>query len=142
MKDDQVHLKHILECLNAIQEYTRPGKEFFLNDRKTQKATLRELQELSESTQRLSQALKEQCPDIPWFAIAGFRNVLVHDYLGISILRVWDIIDRDLPVLETATRSLLSKSGTARRMYALISPDAVAQDALESLEKDRDDDRA
>ena len=141
MKDDQVHLRHLLECLNAIQKYTRPGKEFFLNDRKTQKATLRELQELSESTQRLSSALKEQCPDIPWFATAGFRNVLVHDYLGISILRVWDIIDRDLPVLETAIRSLLSKSGTTRRIYALIGPDTVAQDASESLGKDRDDDR-
>jgi len=85
MKRDQLHLEHISECIDAIQEYIRPGKEFFLSDRKTQKATMRELQELAESTQRLSSQLKERCPDISWFAIAGFRNVLVHDYLGINI---------------------------------------------------------
>ena len=114
MKDDIVHLKHIFECLHAVQDYTRSGKEFFLNDRKTQKATLRELQELSESTQRLSSSLKEQCPDVPWFAIAGFRNVLVHDYLGINIMRIWDIVNRDLPTLDTAIRGLLSESESER----------------------------
>ena len=51
---------------------------------------------------------------ISWFVIAGFRNVLVRDYLGISILRVWDIIDRDLPALEAATRNVLSRSGTVQ----------------------------
>ena len=49
---------------------------------------------------------------ISWFVIAGFRNVLVHDYLGISILRVWNIVDRDLPTLEAAIRNMLSMSGT------------------------------
>ena len=50
MKDDSVYLRHILDCLNAIQEYLAGGKEAFFRDRKTQKATLRELQELAESS--------------------------------------------------------------------------------------------
>jgi len=109
MKRDQLHLEHISECIDAIQEYIRPGKEFFLSDRKTQKATMRELQELAESTQRLSSQLKERCPDISWFAIAGFRNVLVHDYLGINILQIWEIVDRDVPNLKSAINNLLSE---------------------------------
>jgi uncharacterized protein with HEPN domain len=56
-----------------------------LVERKTQKATPRELQELAESTQRLSSAPKGCYPDLPWSAIAGLRNVLVHDYLGINL---------------------------------------------------------
>jgi uncharacterized protein with HEPN domain len=82
MKDERVYLHHILECIEAIQDYNVQGRDVFLTDRKTCKATLRELQELAESTQRLSISLREKYAEIPWPAIAGFRNVLVHDYLG------------------------------------------------------------
>ncbi len=103
-------LEHILGCLDAIVGYTSEGRNRFLTDRKTQKATLRELQELAESTQRVSSALKSRHPDLPWTAIAGFRNVLVHDYLGISLSRVWDITQRDLPALRAAVILMLSET--------------------------------
>jgi uncharacterized protein with HEPN domain len=83
------------------------GRDEFMRDRKTQKATLRELQELAESTQRLSLSLKERHAGIPWSAITGFRNVLVHDYLGVSLERVWSIVERDLPPLRGATEEML-----------------------------------
>jgi len=57
----------------------------FIADRKTHKAVIRELQELSEAVQRLSTDLQAWHPEIPWRAIAGFRNVLAYDYLGISL---------------------------------------------------------
>ncbi len=82
MKDDRVYLRHILECAQAIGGYVTQGRPLFLEDRRTQKAVLRELQELSESAQRLSPDLQARHPEVPWTAIAGFRNVLVHDYLG------------------------------------------------------------
>lgn len=76
MKDDRVYLQHILEGLDAIVGYTSEGRSRFLADRKTQKAILRELQELAESTQRLSSVLKSRHPDMPWPAIAGFRKIV------------------------------------------------------------------
>lgn len=109
MKDDRIYLRHILECIEAIYSYTTAGQELFFKDWKTTKATLRELQELAESTQRLSQALKDKHPEIPWQAIAGFRNVLVHDYLGLSLSRVWDIIERDLPALRAVADLILDE---------------------------------
>ncbi|MDY0042956.1 MAG: DUF86 domain-containing protein [Desulforhabdus sp.] len=114
MKDDRIYLRHILECVDAIQSYTAETQELFFRDRKTLKATLRQLQELAESTQRLSQSLKDRHPEIPWRAIAGFRNVLVHDYLGLSLSRVWDIIERDLPSLRVVADTVLSE---LRRTY-------------------------
>lgn len=66
MKDERIYLRHILECIEAIQDYNTQGRDTFLTDRKTCKATLRELQELAESTQRLSVALQESYPEIPW----------------------------------------------------------------------------
>jgi uncharacterized protein with HEPN domain len=110
VKDDRVYLQHIVECLDAIADYTSEGRGRFLADRKTQKATLRELPELAESTQRLSSELKGRHSDLPWTAIAGFRNVLVHDYLGISLSRVWDITQRDLPALRAAVILMLAET--------------------------------
>jgi len=109
MRDDRVYLKHILECIRAVEEYTVSGSEVFLQDRKTQKAVLRELQELAESTQRLSTILKESYPKVPWRSISGFRNVLVHDYLGVNLRRIQEIIERDLPALRAAAEKMLSE---------------------------------
>ena len=107
MKDDRVHLRHILECIAAIREYVAAGRATFVTDRKTRKAVLRELQEMAESTQRLSDECKQRHPSVPWRDIAGFRNVLVHDYLGLNLKRIWNIVEHDVPELETQIRSAL-----------------------------------
>lgn len=112
MKDDRVYLEHIRECLDWIARFTTGGREEFLSDRKTQSAVLRELQVMAESTQRLSDSLKEQHPEVSWQGIAGFRNVLVHDYLGIKPARVWQIIENDLPVLREAIESMLGEANS------------------------------
>jgi len=68
---------------------------------------LRNLQTLAESSQRLSEQLKASRPEIDWRGIAGLRNILVHDYLGISLPRVWEIVEVFLPQLKTAVRHWL-----------------------------------
>ena len=54
MKDDRLYLHHILECIGFVEGFAKEGKEFFLSDRKTQDAVIRNLQILAESTTRLS----------------------------------------------------------------------------------------
>lgn len=78
-----------------------------MNSTLLQDAIVRNLQILSESTQRLSDEIKERESEIDWFKIAGFRNVLVHDYLGLDIERVWDILKKDMPVLKKAIQRML-----------------------------------
>jgi uncharacterized protein with HEPN domain len=63
-----------------------------------QDAVLRNLQTLAESTQRISGCVRALHPEVDWRAIAGFRNVLVPDYLGVNIDRVWEIVSAHLPV--------------------------------------------
>jgi len=62
---------------------------------------------LAESTQRLSDEAKESRPDIKWYRIAGFRNILVRDYIGIDPDTVWNIVVNELPVLNKAIREML-----------------------------------
>jgi len=75
-----------------------------------QDAIVRNLQTLAESTQRLSDKTKQRKPEVDWRAIAGFRNVVVHDYLGVDLERIWHIIEHDLPGLKTHINALLVES--------------------------------
>ena len=84
-----------------------------MRDRKTQDAVLRNLQTLTESATRLSEPAKRQHPEVDWRGIAGFRNVLVHDYLGTNLERIWDVIERDVPLLEAAAEVMLDASSDA-----------------------------
>ncbi|TKJ35481.1 MAG: DUF86 domain-containing protein [Planctomycetes bacterium B3_Pla] len=109
MKDDRVYLRHIQECIRRIEEDVADGREQFLESHTLQDAVLRNLQTMAESTQRISEDLKETHPDVEWHRIAAFRNVLVHDYLGIDVERIWEIAQRDVPKLKQAVLAILEE---------------------------------
>jgi uncharacterized protein with HEPN domain len=89
MKDDTIYLRHILECIRRIEVNVVGGREQFMASHTLQDAVLRNLQTMTESTQRLSNTVKAAHPDVEWRRIIAFRNVLVHDYLGIDLERIW-----------------------------------------------------
>ena len=108
MKDDRLYLIHISESIAKIDSYTA-GLDFTSFKEKiiVQDAVLRNLQVLAESTQRLSDEFKLRHPDIEWYKIAGLRNILVHDYLGIDLETVWVTVSRKLQELKTVVRTAL-----------------------------------
>ncbi len=110
-RDDRLYLVHVQECIARIELYTAEGKLTFLADTKTQDAVLRNLHTLAESSRRISEPLKASRPDVDWRSIAAFRNVVVHDYLGIDLNQVWDIVQNDLPGLKRAVAAMLKGLG-------------------------------
>ena len=113
MKSDKFSLVYILECLERIREFTGAGKDAFMPSHLIQDAVLRNLHTLTESTLRLSEGLRASYPDVAWKEIAKFRNVVVHDYLGVNLVKVWKIVEEDLPVLEWHERFILDDLGGA-----------------------------
>ncbi len=111
MKDDRLYLIHTTECMARIHQYVADGRDVFLNDTKTQDAVLRNVQILAESVRRVSDLLKKSHPEVDWRGIAAFRNVAVHDYLGIDLRQIWDIIERDLPDLQRKLDRILQSLG-------------------------------
>lgn len=106
MKDPKLYLLHIIECIDKIDRYTVSGREAMAEDSLIYDAVLRNLQTLSEATQRLPDELKSRHPEIPWSRIAGFRNILVHDYLGgIDAGVIWKVVLNELPSLKAAVLS-------------------------------------
>jgi uncharacterized protein with HEPN domain len=111
MKDDRLYLVHVGNCIASILEYTADGKDAFCADKKTQDAVLHNLHTLSESIQRVSSNLKRRYPTVEWREIGAFRNVIVHDYLGIDLDEIWDIVERDLPILKSQVSTILEEFG-------------------------------
>lgn len=107
MKDNAFYLRHILECIRRIEEDVIPGYGAFMKSHTIQDAGLRNLQVMAESTQRLSDDLKDKNPEIEWQKISAFRNVLVHDYLGIDLDRIWVVIQEDVPGLKQSIESIM-----------------------------------
>ena len=96
MKDDHLYLIHIQEAIERIEEYTQEGEDVFLEDHKTQDAVLRNLHTLAESSQRISNSLKEQYPQVDWRIKPRFVMWLCM----IIFRRVWEIVENDLPGLK------------------------------------------
>ena len=105
----QPYALHILDAIDKIKRIESRGN--ILEDDVLYDAVLRNLQTLSEATQRLPDELKLSFVEIPWRQISGFRNILVHDYLGeIDSNTVSQVVRDFLPVLERAVRSMLGNS--------------------------------
>lgn len=99
----------MLECAGRIDEYVGGDEARFRGSRLIQGAVVRNLQTLAESSQRLTDAIKASESDVPWRAIAGFRNILVHDYLAVDVDAVWLVVDQELPRLRAALQRMATR---------------------------------
>jgi uncharacterized protein with HEPN domain len=117
VKDDRVYLGHIRDAINDIEQYTVTGRDTFMGDRKRQDAVIRKFEIIGEPVKHLSEETTQRRPDIPWRRIAGMRDRLTHDYLGVDLSLVWAAVERDLPNLRSAVESLLSEDDTKHQIY-------------------------
>lgn len=107
-KQWQPYALYILDTIAKIRRIQARGD--IRQDEVLYDATLRNLQTLSEATQLLPAQRKERYPHIPWRQISGFRDILVHNYLGdIDPLTVMAVVDRQLQPLEACMRSMLEQ---------------------------------
>jgi uncharacterized protein with HEPN domain len=108
VKNDVVYLRHILDAIQKIESYVSVGHETFITISHWQDAVIRQLEIIGEATKRLSPELRSRHPQIPWKRIAGLRDVLIHDYLGVDISMVWQITQTFLPELKLQVDAILS----------------------------------
>lgn len=99
MKSQRVSVTHVLECIGRITCDSASGRDAVFGSHTLQDAIIRNLQVLCESVRRIDAAYKGLYTEIDWKAIAGLRNVLVHDYFDVDFEAVWDVITRDVPNL-------------------------------------------
>lgn len=110
MTGDRLYLQHIADAIAKIESYARVGREEFFAASHWQDAIIRQLEIIGEATKRLSPILRDRHPGIPWRQIAGLRDVLIHDYMGVDLEAVWQVVQKDLPRLKSGVEALLVES--------------------------------
>ena len=108
-RDFRVYLEDILGAISKIQRYTNGlSKQAFAADEKTlDAAVVRNLEVIGEAVKQLPPELRVLEPSVEWQKIAGLRDILIHQYFGIDVDILWDVIRNKLPVLEASVTVLL-----------------------------------
>lgn len=108
MKDDNVYIQHISECIKKIEGYSKKiTKNHFLEKSIIQDAIIRQIEIIGEASKLISEKTKAKNPKIPWKDIAGMRDKLIHNYLGVDLEAVWQTVKKDIPVLKKELKKLI-----------------------------------
>lgn len=109
-RDYKVFLEDILEAIGKIRRYIGgSSKDEFSRDEKTLDAVVRNLEVIGEAVKKIPLDVRSKYPSVDWQKIAGLRDILIHEYFGIDLEIVWDIIQNKLPDLEAQVRKILAE---------------------------------
>ncbi len=108
IKEPTIFLTHILESINLLEKYLEgvTEDEFHASTEK-QDLAVRRIEIIGEAAKNIPDAFKSQYPDIPWKKMAGMRDVLIHQYFGINMNRVWETATQFTPPLKAQIQKIL-----------------------------------
>ena len=101
MKDDLVFIEHILDSINAIEEFSKDlTREELESNRLKQSAIVREIEIIGEAVKNLSSPFRDKHKNIEWKNITGTRDKMIYHHFGVDLNIIWDIIKKHLPKLK------------------------------------------
>lgn len=109
-RDYRLYIDDLLEAIGKIEKYVE-GLSFdeYAQDSKTIDAVVRNFEIIGEATKHIPEEITEKYPDVPWKEMAGMRDKLIHEYLGVKLEVVWETIKKRLPKVKTLIKDVLEK---------------------------------
>ena len=110
-RSTRLFLEDMQSAAQKVQRYTQ-GFDFetFRESEQVIDATLHNLQIMGEAAKNIPATVREQHPTIPWRSLARFRDVLAHQYFGIRLETVWDVVKNELPALLPELQDVLDQT--------------------------------
>jgi uncharacterized protein with HEPN domain len=106
-RTDSLYITDIRESAEAIIQFTEGiSFETFSNDRMRYSAVIREFEIIGEAVGKLSDTVKDNYSQVNWQDIKDFRNILIHEYFGIDLGLVWNVVCEDLPKLYETIKAM------------------------------------
>ena len=107
---DKQRLLHVQDAMSNILSFTKGMNESaYCSDIMVQSAVERQMEIIGEAVAMLSDEIKEKYPSVEWYRIKAFRNVIAHEYFGISNKQVWNVVCNDLPRLKVSIEKIISE---------------------------------
>ncbi len=107
---DKVRLQHILEAIQSLLKYTNNvDYQSFMQDEMMTDACIRKFEIIGEASSKISNEVREMNFPIEWKKMIAFRNLLIHEYFVVDKNLIWDIIQRDIPELETNISEVINQ---------------------------------
>jgi uncharacterized protein with HEPN domain len=100
MRDDRERILDILDAIENIERHAGKGRESFEKDELIQTWVVHHLEIIGEAASRLGVGFRAAHSEVPWAQIVAMRNVIAHEYFGIDLDEVWQVVQRDLPELK------------------------------------------
>ncbi len=107
-KSYDIYIKEIIKSIEKIEKYiSNISKEEFIKNELIIDAIVRNLEIIGEAVKKIPNEIKEKNKNIEWKKIAGLRDVLIHEYAGIDLDIVWEIIKEKMPSLKVNIKGLI-----------------------------------
>ncbi len=111
-RDYRDYLEDVLDPIIEIEQFIGEMEfEAFAEDKKTINAVIRSIEVIGEAAKNIPESVKRKHTSIPWKAMAGMRDKMIHEYFGVDIEILWVTATEDVPALKPMIQDILKKFG-------------------------------